>query len=138
MTDSEQIVLDASAMVDILVRNDRTAAVITRITTTVMHVPAHFDAEVLSALGRLNRAGDLTDDDVETALSRLARAPLTRHPLLNLTKGAWARRAAIRLTDALYVELAEQLDMPLITTDGRLARASSRAEGIRAAAELRE
>ncbi|MEU1547393.1 type II toxin-antitoxin system VapC family toxin [Nocardia sp. NPDC005745] len=138
MTETEQIVLDASAMVDILMRNDRTAAVTARITTTVMHVPAHFDAEVLSALGRLNRAGDLTDAEVETALSRLARAPLTRHPLMNLTKGAWARRAAIRLTDALYVELAEQLDMPLITTDGRLARAASCAEEIRAVAEQRE
>ncbi|MER7455129.1 type II toxin-antitoxin system VapC family toxin [Nocardia beijingensis] len=138
MTSSEQIVLDASAMVDLLVRNDRTAAVIERITPTIMHVPAHFDAEVLSALGRLNRAGDLTDTDVETALSRLARAPLTRHPLMNLIKGAWARRAAIRLTDALYVELAEQLDVPLITTDGRLARAASRAEDIRGMAERRE
>ncbi|WP_330234214.1 type II toxin-antitoxin system VapC family toxin [Nocardia sp. NBC_00508] len=125
-------------MVDVLVRNDRTSAVSARITTTVMHVPAHFDAEVLSALGRLNRAGELTDTDVETALSRLARAPLTRHPLLNLTIGAWARRAAIRLTDALYVELAEQLDMPLVTTDARLARASSRAEDIRAVVEQRE
>jgi predicted nucleic acid-binding protein len=131
VTEPERIVLDASAMVDILVHNDRTTAVSARITRAVIHVPAHFDAEVLSALGRLNRAGHLTNTAVATALGRLARAPLTRHPLLNLTIGAWSKRAAIRLPDALYVELAEQLDMPLITTDGRLSRVCPRAEDVR-------
>ncbi|WP_336084467.1 type II toxin-antitoxin system VapC family toxin [Nocardia sp. SSK8] len=122
MSEPEQIVVDASAMVDLLVDNDRTAAVTKRISAAVLHVPAHFDVEVLSALGRLNRAGLLTDDQVETALGRLARAPLTRHHIVNRTMGAWNRRAAIRLADALYVELAEQLEIPLVTTDGRLAR----------------
>jgi len=44
--------------------------------------------------------------------------------------GAWLRRENIRLADALYVELAEQLDVPLITTDLRLARATPLAEAI--------
>ncbi|WP_232236083.1 type II toxin-antitoxin system VapC family toxin [Nocardia sp. BMG51109] len=131
MNEPEQIVLDASAMVDVLIHNNRTAAVSARITSAILHVPAHFDAEVLSALERLNRTGDLSDVAVDTALSRLARAPLTRHPLMNLTIGAWSKRAAIRLADALYVELSEQLKMPLITTDGRLARTCSHAEDVR-------
>ncbi|WP_328657205.1 type II toxin-antitoxin system VapC family toxin [Nocardia salmonicida] len=130
MSEAEQIVLDASAMVDLLVRNDRTDAVSKRISAAVLHVPAHFDVEVLSALGRLNRADLVSAAEVETALGRLARAPLTRHHVVNLTTGAWNRRAAIRLADALYVELAEQFEMPLVTTDGRLARAYPEAEHI--------
>ncbi|MFD3702907.1 type II toxin-antitoxin system VapC family toxin [Nocardia sp. NPDC058658] len=123
MSELEQIVLDASAMVDLLVRNDRTDAVSKRISAAALHVPAHFDVEVLSALGRLNRAGLVSVAEVQTALGRLARAPLTRHHVVNLTMGAWNRRAPIRLADALYVELAEQFEMALVTTDGRLARA---------------
>jgi predicted nucleic acid-binding protein len=41
-------------------------------------------------------------------------------PLLN---GAWARRDTLRLTDALYVQLAAKEDLPLLTTDERLALA---------------
>jgi len=56
--------------------------------------------------------------------------PIERHLLQPLTIGAWARRHNLRLSDAYYVELADQLDVPLITTDLRLARATPRAEAI--------
>jgi predicted nucleic acid-binding protein len=39
-------------------------------------------------------------------------------------------RTELRLVDGLYVELARQLGMRLITTDQRLARATSIAEVI--------
>jgi predicted nucleic acid-binding protein len=45
--------------------------------------------------------------------------------------GAWSRRGNIRLVDALYVELASQLGTVVITTDQRLARATTLAEAIR-------
>ncbi len=45
--------------------------------------------------------------------------------------GAWNRRGNLRLVDALYVELAEQLDAPIITTDGRLTATVPRAEDLR-------
>jgi len=41
-----------------------------------------------------------------------------------------ARRVHMRLADALYVELAARLAVPLITTDRRLARATPVAEGV--------
>ena len=46
------------------------------------------------------------------------------HALDGLVLGAWARRHNLRLTDALYVELAAQLDTVVVTTDRRLARAT--------------
>ncbi len=88
-----------------------------------MHAPAHFDAEVLSALGRLQRGGALTVGQVDAALDELRRAPVTRHELTPLVVGAWARRETLQLADALYVELADTAGLKLLTTDQRLARA---------------
>ena len=93
-----------------------------------LHVPAHFDAEVFSALGRLERAGDLTARQVKVRIDRLDAAPMRRHLLAPLLRGSWRRRHYLRLVDALYVELAYQLDSPIITTDAGLAAASPAAE----------
>ncbi|KUI39281.1 type II toxin-antitoxin system VapC family toxin [Mycobacterium sp. GA-2829] len=127
----KQVVIDASAMVDLLARaGDRYSAVRKRLARTVMHAPAHFDAEVLSALGRLQRGGALTVAQVDAALDELRRAPVTRHDLTPLVVGAWARRDTLRLADALYVELADTAGLKLLTTDQRLARAWPSAEAI--------
>lgn len=95
-----------------------------------MHAPAHFDAEVASALGRMLRAGVLTVRQVDDALEEVRQAPVTRHDLTPLLAGAWERRDTLRVTDALYVELAERADMVLVTTDERLARAWPSADAI--------
>lgn len=95
-----------------------------------MHAPAHFDAEVLSALGRMQRAGALTVAYVDAALEELRQVPVTRHGLSSLLAGAWSRRDILRLTDALYVELAETAGLVLLTTDERLARAWPSAHAI--------
>lgn len=128
---AEHVVIDASAMVDLLARTrDRFTAVRARLANTVMHTPTHFGAEVLSALGRMHRAGVLTVVQVEAALNELRQAPVTKHELSPLLAGAWARRDILRLTDALYVELADTADLVLLTTDQRLARAWPAAEAI--------
>jgi predicted nucleic acid-binding protein len=96
----------------------------------VLHAPAHIDAEVFSALGRMHRAGDLSSGKVGSALARLATMPLQRHPLTDLLAGAWARRHDLRLVDAVYVELAVRLKMSVLTTDPRLARACPFVEAV--------
>jgi predicted nucleic acid-binding protein len=120
---TDGIVLDASAMVDLLVVGRKAARIRGRLDDATVHVPAHFDAEVLSALGRLARAGDLTVDEVSARLNALERAPFVRHPLADLLSGAWAQRNSLRLVDALYVALAQHLNVPLLTTDSRLSKA---------------
>lgn len=86
----------------------------------VTDASALVDTEILSALGRLQRAGAVEADDVETMVRRLADPPIQRHPAPSLLLGAWARRHQLRLADALYVEPATSRDLPLITTDRRL------------------
>lgn len=115
-----EVVADASALVDLLLANDLGKAVQRRISGHALHAPAHVDAEVLSALGRLQRAGTIEADSVKKMLRHLADAPIQRHPVTTLLFGAWERRHQLRLADALYVELAISLRLPLITTDGRL------------------
>lgn len=79
---------------------------------------------MLSALGRLARAEELTDERVSLALRELVRAPIRRYPLPPLVLPAWERRANLQLRDAPYVVLAQRLGASLVTTDRRLARAS--------------
>jgi predicted nucleic acid-binding protein len=93
-----------------------------------LHAPAHLDAEVLSALGRLYRASSLAEAAVDAALEGLAGAPIQRHPLTALLGGAWKRRENHRLVDGLYVELADALASTILTTDARLARSTTQAQ----------
>lgn len=126
----EQLVLDASALIDLL--RESGALVRSRVEGRGLHAPAHLDAEVLSGLGRLHRAGLVDAQAVAAALAAVAAAPITRHDVTSLLEGAWARRDQLRLADALYVELAERLTVRLITTDARLGRATDIAEVVTA------
>lgn len=125
---NSRLIVDASAMVDYLVGTQVGTSVENRLKGSETHVPGHFDAEVLSALGRLHRAGKLTDTQVEERIERTSAAPMQRHPLAPLLQGAWLRRHNLRLVDALYVELATVINATIITTDSGLASASARAE----------
>jgi predicted nucleic acid-binding protein len=120
-----EVVVDASAMVDLLLGNELAAAVRRRLAGHALHAPAHLDAEVLSALGRLHRAGGLEAENVESRLRDLVAAPIQRHHVSGLLIGTWSRRHKLRLVDALYVQLAVSLDIPLVTTDRRLGAAPS-------------
>lgn len=126
---AETLVVDASALVEALLGSAVGRRVRERMRGCRLHAPAHLDAEVLSALGRLHRAGDLDGGEASAMLTELAAAPIHRHPLADLLAGAWERRDNQRLVDGLYAELAIALDeATLLTTDARLARAEPGAE----------
>jgi predicted nucleic acid-binding protein len=122
------IVIDASAMVDALAGTPVGPAVTARLRDHTLHAPAHFDAEILSALGRLQRAGMLTVRQVRIRLQRLRAAPIQRHLLAPLLTGAWRRRHNLRLVDALYAQLADDLGVTLVTTDTGLSVAVAHSE----------
>jgi predicted nucleic acid-binding protein len=116
-------VLDASAAIELLLRTSAGWQAAAALRTRRVAVPAHFDAEVLSALGRLVRAGDLADKLVEPILLELARAPFVRYTLQPLLATAWGLRHNFAVRDALYVTLARRLGALLVTADARLAEA---------------
>jgi predicted nucleic acid-binding protein len=76
------------------------------------------------------RAGKLNGVEAATGVLALADLPIERHALPALLLGSWTLRHRLRLVDGLYVELARQLGLRLITTDQRLARAAPIAETI--------
>lgn len=118
-------------MVEALLGTDLGLKVRERMRGHELHAPAHMDAEVLSALGRLSRAGEIDQAGVESALQELSDAPIRRHPLAGLLSGAWARRENQRLVDELYTQLGKSLDsIPVLTTDARLARSDTGPTGL--------
>lgn len=119
--------LDASAVVDVLVAGTRGREVAEFLDAHAREVPlsvAHVDAEVFSALARLQRDGRLDAQEVPSLLERLAALAIERLPISGaLLDAAWHRRHNIAARDALYVAAAEGAGARLLTTDDRLARA---------------
>jgi predicted nucleic acid-binding protein len=124
------LVIDASALVDLLLGEPASERIADRIERNSLHAPAHIELELLSAFGRIERSGQLTSAAVDLRLRAAESVIIQRYDLEGLSAGAWRRRQSLRLSDAFYVELADQLNVPLITTDLRLARATPRAEAI--------
>jgi predicted nucleic acid-binding protein len=117
-------VVDAATVVDLICdfpAADRYRGILEDATSVA--APAHLDAEVLSALSRLLRAGQLSRP--AERVQALATFGARRWPLRPLLLPAWALLDRIAARDALYVALAASLDATLITTDGRLRRAAT-------------
>lgn len=126
------IVVDASALVNVLIEQPPNAALISRLESSgELHAPHLLDIEILSVLRRLCASGLLADDLADIALRSFDRIPITRYPHTSLRERIWELRHSITAYDATYVALAEVLVLPLVTTDGRLARS----HGHRAAIE---
>lgn len=119
------IVLDASAIVELLVGTARGRAVAARIADPALglHVPHLADVEVAQALRRYEREGELEADEAASAIDHLGQLDLERHSHEPLLRRVWALREDLTAYDAVYVALAEALDTKVLTCDGRLARA---------------
>ena len=115
--------LDASAVVDLIAGTGPSGAIREALRGRRAHAPHFIDGEVLSALARLVRAGRLSEAQAELGVAELDRIPLERHGHALLAPAAWRTRTNIRVTDGLYVELARSLELALLTSDARLARA---------------
>lgn len=115
------MVLDASAWVDLLVPGPANEEIERRIAGhDDVYVLDLTPIEVLSGLRRAERAqGAAWDDHVIRALRN---PPYLVFPSAILAERVWDLRATHSASDAAYVALAEVLDAPLLTTDGRLAR----------------
>ena len=119
-------VVDASVLTAFYVADDpRRGAVAARLTAgDVLVAPAHLDAEVVSALRRLASRHPVLREIVPSALRHLAGFAIRRLPLVPLLDRMWELRDNVTPYDAAYVAVAERLDAPLITCDGKLTAAS--------------
>ncbi|WP_448641682.1 type II toxin-antitoxin system VapC family toxin [Geodermatophilus sp. URMC 63] len=118
------IVADASVLVPALVDDGGSGALAReRLLGSDVHVPALADVEVLSVVRRAVLAGRLPVRRGAEAVQDWSELTVERYPHLPLLARAWELRDSVSAYDAQYVALAELLEVPLVTGDGRLARA---------------
>lgn len=119
------IVLDASALLELLLATPIGLDVGARVFAAeeTLHAPELLDLEVAQVLRRYERSGELTAERAAQAIEDLADLQVQRYPHLPLLARAWQLRANLTAYDAAYVTLAELLEAPLLTCDGRIARA---------------
>jgi predicted nucleic acid-binding protein len=117
------VVVDASALVELLLQSERAPAVLQVIGDTELAAPDTINPEVLSSLRRLERIGALPPDRATQAVEDLRDARLQRFPTLPLLPTVWTLRATVTSYDACYVALARDLGCPLVTADRKLSRA---------------
>ena len=116
------VVFDASAAVHLLIPSSVGERVIERLRGEAdVLAPSLIDTEVLSALARLERAGEITRDEAERGVLAWQRFPCTRVP--TMIEAIWRLRESVRVADGHYVALAAVLKAPILTADARLARA---------------
>ncbi len=118
------IVADASALVDMLT-SWRSAPIAVRLAeVSAIHVPVTVDTEVLHALRKQAFSPAFRSEHADLALSFLGGRALTRHPVQPMARRIWSLRHNVTAYDAVYVALAEALNVPLITRDARLAHSA--------------
>ena len=130
------IVIDASAVAELLLQTDAGARVERRIFSAddEFHAPHLLDVEVVSALRRLVLARELSTERAEQAIEDYASLRIVRHQHLDFIHRAWQLRRNLSAYDAVYVALAESLNATLVTCDRPLGSApghSARVDVIR-------
>jgi predicted nucleic acid-binding protein len=121
------IVLDASAVVDVLLRHEPNAGWVESQLLAPgqsLGAPELIDIECTNALRGNVLQGNLSAADAEGRLQVFLRLRLRRYPHTRLLERIWELRSALTSADAAYVALAEALDAPLVTTDAALARSA--------------
>jgi predicted nucleic acid-binding protein len=128
------IVVDASALLEVLLRTPAASAVEDRLFAPgqTLHAPHLIDVEVAQVIRRFAANGEIDGERGRLALTDLANLPLRRYPHDFLLPRMWDLRNNLTAYDAAYVALAEALEAPLLTRDRRLAAAA----GHRAQIEL--
>ena len=128
------IVVDASTLVEVLLRARGAQAIEDRLFENgqTLHAPHLIDVEIAHAIRRYAISGQIKGDRGRAALAILAALPLNRYPHGFLLPRIWDLRNNLTAYDAVYIALAETLQVPLITRDRRLAGAA----GHRARIEL--
>lgn len=122
------IVLDASAMTELLLQTPLGERVERRLLKNEdLHAPHLIDVEVVSALRRLVRTGEVAVERAEEAIEDLQLLLLSRHGHDDLLGRAWELRDNVTAYDAVYVALTEALDATLVTCVRALGNAKSAA-----------
>ncbi len=128
------IVIDASAVIELILRTELGERVERRALDPEerLHAPHLLDLEVAQVLRRMAHLREITAPRAHEALDDYGGLRVERSAHRELLRRVWELRDSMTAYDGAYVALAEMLDAPLLTCDGRLARS----RGHRATIEL--
>lgn len=115
--------MDASAIVELFTGRTPDLDLRRRALTEQGAAPELLDIDAAHTLRALVLRGDLTEQDGPAKLRQVQQSPIARVSHRQLLDRVWALRHSLTAYDAAYVALAEQLGVPLLTCDRRLARA---------------
>jgi predicted nucleic acid-binding protein len=114
------IVMDASAAVLGLLNDGEARQVLAQEAVVCPHLA---DSEIAHALRSQVLRGEVDGFAARRAIDVWARLGLERICVSGLLGRIWDLRENLSAYDATYVAVAETLEVPLVTADGRLARA---------------
>lgn len=118
------IVVDGSALLEAVVAEGPDPDLVERLAADGdLHAPHLIDLEVLQALRRLVRVGEITLDRAVDARRDATDLAIARYPHAPLSDRIWELRDNLTAYDAAYVALAEVLGVVLVTTDASLGAA---------------
>lgn len=118
------IVLDASAVIELVLRSGAGRAVEARIADESLHAPQLILIEAAQVMRRLTRAGVVTAARADEALTDIRDLGVALYGHEALVGRVWLLRDSLTAYDAAYVALAEGLEAPVVTFDERLAAAT--------------
>jgi predicted nucleic acid-binding protein len=126
------IVLDASVVIDWLIRSPAAQRIESRIFSRnqSLHAPELLDLEVVQVLRRLVREDTLSTSSAEMAIEDLLDMRITRYPHAMLLPRIWELRHNLSAYDAAYVALAERLGAILLTRDAGMKAAAKHSANI--------
>jgi predicted nucleic acid-binding protein len=118
-------VVDASVVIAALVGVDDTGEWAESLLLEGQFAAPHLlPAEVASMLRRAVQSGDLSTDLATLAYADLLDLRIQLYPYAPFSVRVWELRDNVTPYDAWYVALAEFLEVPLATLDGKLAKAA--------------
>lgn len=122
------IVVDASALLEVLLRTPRGEAIEARFFdgSESLHAPHLLDVEVAQVIRRFAMTAEIDALRAQAALDDFQDLPILRHAHGFLLRRVWALRTNFTAYDAVYVALAETLEATFLTHDRRLATSARR------------
>lgn len=118
--------VDARCLVDLLFNGERALDVLDAIYGKALVAPSHVDRDVLATIARVDPS-HVPEGDARMRIEVYLRIPMKRYDIAPLMLDAWDRRGDLCVNDALYVALADHLEVPLVTRSRAMAAACSRA-----------
>jgi predicted nucleic acid-binding protein len=120
-----EVVIDACALVETFVGAAPDPDLRKRVRASALYAPEVLALEVLDVLHRLVRRGLVDEQQADRVVHWLTQAPIAEHTHRPLIPRIWELRHSIRPYDGAYIAVAEELDLPLVTCDAKLAGSNS-------------